>query len=138
MLFLGEQPVAGEENLSFKQASPTYFVNSNSAAKPYLIINSEVDGLVPHTQGCELKLALEAAGATDATMLLYPEGGHLSFIDYRNVKTLAASDNLADSVLNIFSFLDHHLKAADAPDYSESDASVLDSATCVEILEAIE
>ncbi|MBV1882845.1 MAG: alpha/beta hydrolase [Pseudomonadales bacterium] len=128
---LGEVPIEGEENLTIKQASPVYFVDAESAAKPFLILNSEEDFLVPTSQGCELKLAIEAAGGTDATFLLYPTGGHLSYIDYRNVKQHFAGGNIEKTVLNVFSFLDYHLKSGPAPSYSDP---MIGSADCEEII----
>ncbi|MBV1882236.1 MAG: alpha/beta hydrolase [Pseudomonadales bacterium] len=119
-LLLGELPVEGVYNETYDQASPTYFVDSESADTPYLIINSINDQLVSVKQGCRLRKALADAGSSNVTMLLYPSGRHESFIEARNIDSVVTGGNITKTINNSFAFLDHHLRATDDPNYENN------------------
>ena len=57
----------------FRQASPIYFVNRQSA--PTLLLHGGKDGLVPPSQSKNLKEKLDKAGVP-AELVIYPNEGH--------------------------------------------------------------
>ena len=128
----GELPVEGVYNETYDQASPTYFVDADSAVKPYLIINSLGDDIVLAAQGCRLRDALEDAGANNTTMLLYPSGLHWSFIKARGARAVTGG-RITDTTTNIFEFLGHHmLGTIDVPQYQGG--TQVDAADCDDIM----
>ncbi|MBV1882853.1 MAG: alpha/beta hydrolase [Pseudomonadales bacterium] len=126
--FLGRLPVDGDDAL-YALASPVHYVDAQSAAKPFLMINSELDITVTPVNGCRLKLALESAGSNNAHMLLYPEGSHLSYVEYRDFRNVFSGATLHKTINNVFLFLDYQFMSGPEPSASYSDPLV-SSASC--------
>ncbi|MBV1881714.1 MAG: alpha/beta hydrolase [Pseudomonadales bacterium] len=131
--FLGVSPV-DENDLVYAQASPTYFIDPESATIPHLIIGSSEDNFVSSKQACELKLALETAGGSP-TMLLYTEAEHQSYVELRGVAHLITGRNVIDTIANIFNFTDFHFKSGADP-YTHYTVPIIDQPACEVILNA--
>ena len=131
--FLGRLP-EDVEDLLYALASPVYFLDAQTAAKPYLMINSALDDTVSPRNGCRLKLAVEAAGGNNATMLLYSTGSHLSYVEYRDFRSLFSGATLSKTIYNTFRFLDFHFMSGPEPSAGYS-GPIIDSAGCVSMIQ---
>jgi acetyl esterase/lipase len=86
-----------EQNLpAYQQASPAFFVNSQSVAT--LLLHGNIDQLVPVSQSLLLKNKLDSKGAT-SKLVIYPNEGH---------GWMGAA--LEDSYSQIQAFLTEHVK----------------------------
>ncbi|MBV1883108.1 MAG: alpha/beta hydrolase [Pseudomonadales bacterium] len=107
--FLGEVPVEGEINEIYDQASPIYYMDADSANKPYLIINSD---LRPK-QNCMLRSAIVDSGGSDVTMI-------------QETSSFDLFDDQSD-MSSLYQFLDYNLKGGAEPNYTQQ---IYDDANC--------